>query len=164
MVKKLLGYLCQRPCNYFLDLFCAWFFCLMTAQLFTLTGGTGKKGPLFALSGMFFWAGGAEKWKKLAIMTHFWRQGATNFKKSSKNSLIFVKFQDFISWKCGVMHKMTKKVEKSLYLGYFSIFLKWNIFENPNPKVTQPQGADINSSPDFNDKLFILCLIQYPLL
>ena len=46
-----------------------------------------------------------------------------------KNSSIFAKKnEDLIAWKCIVMHKPYKKTKKSLYIGYFSKFLKWPIF------------------------------------
>ena len=38
------------------------------------------------------------------------------------------------------MRKTTKKVEKSLYIAIFES-LSGTFFENPNPKVTQPQVA-----------------------
>ena len=57
--------------------------------------------------------------------------GTENFEKFrwfSKNSLTLAKIEHSITWKCIVMREMSKKVEKPLYIGYFSKFLKWHIF------------------------------------
>ena len=48
--------------------------------------------------------------------------GSENFVKFrwfNKNSPVFVEFEDFITWKCIVMHKMTKKSRK---IGLYRLF------------------------------------------
>ena len=62
-----------------------------------LEGANGQKGANFGLKWPIFGAAGAENLEKFGWF--------------SKNSSIFAKNEDFIAWKCIVMHKMSKKDE-----------------------------------------------------
>ena len=71
---------------------------------------------------------------------------------------MFVKIEDFIAWKCIGMHEMTKKIDKSLYVGCFSKFFKLHIVRKSQFYDDTTQSAPINSIPEIHHKILLMIL------
>ena len=108
-------------------------------------GPTAKRGAFWSFNETFFGAEGAEKWdllknfwEKLGLKPHFWSWRRRQFWEISffsEKSHNCVKFDVFIAW---LRIKWRKKSKKPLYISYFSKFVQWHIFQNPECSVTQP--------------------------